>query len=193
MRTTLTILVACVMFTLQAQTGEIRGTVIDEGFGEPIIGANVVVVELADQSVGASSDLDGKFNITLDPGTYTLRISYIGLSDLTIEGVEVSQGEITALGELFMTEGSLELEEVVVTSTQIRTTESALIAIKRKAPAMLDGISASRMQLTGDATAIEAAKRVTGVSIEGGTYIYVRGLGDRYTKTTFTPRPDTPS
>ena len=63
MRTTLTFLVACVMFTLHAQTGEIRGTVIDEGFGEPIIGANVVVTELTEQSVGASSDLDGKFNI----------------------------------------------------------------------------------------------------------------------------------
>ena len=89
------------------------------------------------------------------------------------------------LGELFMTEGGgIELEEVVVSATQIRSTESALIAIKRNAPAMLDGISSSRMQLTGDATAIEAAKRVTGVSIEGGKYIYVRGLGDRYTKTT---------
>ncbi|MDV7402933.1 TonB-dependent receptor plug domain-containing protein, partial [Arthrospira platensis SPKY1] len=37
---------------------------------------------------------------------------------------------------------------------------------------------------TGDGTAVEAAKRVTGVTIEDGKYIYVRGLGDRYTKTT---------
>ena len=48
----------------------------------------------------------------------------------------------------------------------------------------MDGISAEKMKMTGDATAVEAAKRVTGVSIEGGKYVYVRGLGDRYTKVT---------
>jgi len=48
----------------------------------------------------------------------------------------------------------------------------------------MDGISAEQMQLVGDGTAIEASKRVTGVSIEDGKYIYIRGLGDRYTRTT---------
>ena len=48
----------------------------------------------------------------------------------------------------------------------------------------MDGISSAQIQKVGDATAVEAAKRVTGVSIEDGKYIYVRGLGDRYTKTT---------
>ena len=49
---------------------------------------------------------------------------------------------------------------------------------------MIDGISSARIQLIGDGTAVEAAKRVTGVSVEGGKYVYVRGLGDRYSKTT---------
>ena len=48
----------------------------------------------------------------------------------------------------------------------------------------MDGISSSKMKLTGDATAVEAAKRVTGVSVEDGKYVYIRGLGDRYSKTT---------
>ncbi|MEJ2003628.1 MAG: TonB-dependent receptor [Cyclobacteriaceae bacterium] len=184
MRTTIVFAFLLMGIVLSAQTGEIRGTVIDEGFGEPIIGANVLVKELIDAGVGASTDLDGQFSISLEPGTYTIEVSYIGLSNLVVNDVEVTAGQVTQLGELFMTEGSLQLEEVVVSAAQIRSTESALIAIKRNAPAMLDGISSSRMQLTGDATAIEAAKRVTGVSIEGGKYIYVRGLGDRYTKTT---------
>ncbi len=48
---------------------------------------------------------------------------------------------------------------------------------------MMGGISAAQIQLAGDGTAVEAAKRVTGVTIEGGKYVYVRGLGDRYSKT----------
>jgi len=52
------------------------------------------------------------------------------------------------------------------------------------APNMIDGISAASFKRIGDGDAASAMKRVTGVSIEGGKYIYVRGLGDRYTKTT---------
>ncbi len=42
----------------------------------------------------------------------------------------------------------------------------------------------ARISQIGDATAVEAAKRVTGVTVEGGKYVYIRGLGDRYSKTT---------
>src|SRR5690606_10650162 len=35
----------------------------------------------------------------------------------------------------------------------------------------------------GDSDAASSMKRVPGVSVEGGKYVYVRGLGDRYTKT----------
>jgi TonB-dependent receptor len=58
------------------------------------------------------------------------------------------------------------------------------MTIKKNSATIMDGISSARIRLVGDATAVEAAKRVTGVSIEGGKYVYVRGLGDRYSKTT---------
>jgi TonB-dependent receptor len=48
----------------------------------------------------------------------------------------------------------------------------------------MDGISSAKFSQIGDSDASDAVKRVTGVSVEGGKYVYVRGLGDRYTKTT---------
>ncbi len=52
---------------LWAQTGKIRGTVVDESTGEPIIGANVV---LQGTSRGAATDLDGFFVVlAIQPGT----------------------------------------------------------------------------------------------------------------------------
>jgi hypothetical protein len=71
-----------------------------------------------------------------------------------------------------------------VTAKVLRTTETALLTVKKNSAVMMDGISASKIRLTGDGTAVEAAKRVTGVSVEGGKYVYIRGLGDRYSKTT---------
>ncbi|KGE87070.1 MAG: TonB-dependent receptor domain-containing protein [Phaeodactylibacter xiamenensis] len=181
MRQILTILFVLTVYLVTAQTGTIRGTVIEDESGFTVIGANVLV---KDTDRGTVTDLDGEFSISIAPGTYSVQISYIGFQTLTIADVEVVAGEVNALGEIRLGDDTQQLQEVVVTGKAIRTTEAALMTIKKKAPAMLDGISSARMQLTGDATAVEAAKRVTGVSIEGGKYVYVRGLGDRYSKTT---------
>lgn len=165
-----------------AQTGTVRGTIFEASSGLSVIGANVIVKD--DPSSGTITDLDGEFSLQLAPGTYTLQISYIGFQALTIEEVEVIADEVTVLGEIQLSEDNVTLDEVVVKASAIRKTELALLLLKKKAPAMLDGISSTKMELIGDATAVEAAKRVTGVSIEGGKYVYVRGLGDRYSKTT---------
>lgn len=181
MRQLLTISFLLTALFVTAQTGTIRGTVIEDESGFTVIGASVLV---KDTDRGTVTDLDGQFSISMAPGTYSVQISYVGFQTLTVADVEVVAGEVNALGEIRLGDDTKQLQEVVVTGKAIRTTEAALMTIKKKAPAMLDGISSARMQLTGDATAVEAAKRVTGVSIEGGKYVYVRGLGDRYSKTT---------
>lgn len=174
----LSILFSQILF---AQKGTIRGTVIEDANGLTVIGANVVVTN---PLTGTSTDLDGKFSINIEPGTYTVKVSFISFQNITIEGVEVKADEVTLLGNIRMKSSSLALEEVVVTATATRKSEAALNTMKKKSATMMDGISAQKMALTGDGTAVEAAKRVTGVSIEGGKYIYVRGLGDRYSKVT---------
>lgn len=171
------------MFSMSsfAQLGTIRGSLIEASSGESVIGANVLI---KGTDSGTSTDLDGTFSLELAPGVYDIEISYVGYQNLNIEGVEVKANEVTVLNELQLADETLQLEEVVVRAEAIRTSEVAILLVKKNASAILDGISAARIQLTGDATAVEAAKRVTGVSIENGKYVYVRGLGDRYTKTT---------
>lgn len=167
--------------SLFAQKGTIRGTVIADESGETLIGVNIIV---AGTSKGTITDLDGNFSLELDPGTYNLQFSYITYQTTTVEGIEVDANEVTVLENIRLAQSSTELQQVVITAEQVRNNEVALMSIKKKSAAIMDGISASKMRLTGDATAVDAAKRVTGVSIEGGKYIYVRGLGDRYSKTT---------
>ena len=48
----------------------------------------------------------------------------------------------------------------------------------------MEVIGAKEIAKRGDSDAASAAKRVTGLTIEGGKYVYVRGLSDRYSKTT---------
>jgi TonB-dependent receptor len=165
---------------IYGQKGTIRGTVFEKKTGETLIGVAVV---LEGTTSGTTTDLDGQFSLSLDPGLYTLKFSFISFQTLTIESIEVKPGDVTLLSEVFLEESSMNLQEVVVAAEAIRNTENSLMTIKRNSATIMDGISSARIQLTGDATAVEAVKRVTGVSIEGGKYVYVRGLGDRYSKT----------
>lgn len=163
-----------------SQEGIVRGKVLDPT-GLEIIGANVLVVE---NGTGTSTDIDGTFELNIEAGTYTLEISYIGYSNVMINELKVDGGKVFPLGDIVMQEDSETLEEVVITAGVIRTTETALLALKRNSTLIMDGISTTKMKLTGDGNALEASKRVTGVSVEGGKYVYIRGLGDRYSKTT---------
>ena len=61
-----------------AQNRTVTGTVTDD-YGEPLIGASVVVE--GDTSVGAITDLDGRYSITVPASAEALRFSYIGQKD----------------------------------------------------------------------------------------------------------------
>ena len=179
MKKVLLVLLTLISIGAMSQNGTIRGTVFDDETGESIIGATVAITN---PLTGTSTDLDGKFSLNIAAGTYTLQISYISFQTITIQEVVVTGGEVTNIGNIRLKTNAEQLEEVVVTATATRQSEAALNTMKKKSATMMDGISAQKMALTGDGTAIEAAQRVTGVSIEGGKYIYVRGLGDRYSK-----------
>ncbi len=161
-------------------TGFIRGTVYETETGDPLFG---VAVRVPGTATGAVTDFDGKFNIKAQPGTYTIEASFVSFKSVTITDLEVSSGEVTLIDGIWMDDDVEELEAVVVSAEVIKNSESALLTVKRKSANVLDGISSESFRKIGDSNAGEAAKRVTGVSVEGGKYVYVRGLGDRYSKT----------
>ncbi len=166
--------------SLSAQNGFLRGTVYDETLGEPMMSVSVVV---EGTTRGIMTDLDGKFNLSLPTGTYNIRLSFVSYEPVVVNNVTITEGEVTLLDNLKLREASLGLEEVVVTASMTRNTETAMLAMKMSSPNLLDGITAVNFKKIGDSDAASSMRRVTGVSVEGGKYVYVRGLGDRYTKT----------
>lgn len=166
-------------FSLNAQNGQIRGQVIDNDTGEAIMFGAVLIQET---QTGTTTDLDGQYTLDLPEGIYNLSFSYLGYAELNITDVLIEQGKETVL-DVAMIEESEMLDEIVVTATQVRNTEAAVLTIKRKAPGLLDGLPKKAMEKSGDSDVGSAIKRVTGVSVEGGKHVVVRGLGDRYSKT----------
>lgn len=169
-----------ISISINAQKGIIRGAVVDESNGEALISVTIVAEGTI---VGITTDLDGKFNLSIEPGTYNLKISYISYESQTISNVRVRPGEVTLLDNIRLKQSTIGLSEVTITASASRSTEGAITTIRMNSPSLTDGISATSFKKMGDSDAASSMKRVTGVSVEGGKYVYVRGLGDRYTKT----------
>lgn len=159
--------------------GIIRGSVLDEKTGETIPFANIYIEEL---KTGTTTDLDGKYSLELPDGKYNLSFSYIGYATYRVEAVNFVEGKVVVLDIKMKEEGTL-LNEVVIQARQVQNTEAAIATIKRKSTKLLDGVSSQTFSKVGDSDAAEAIKRVSGVSTEEGKFVFVRGLGDRYTKT----------
>jgi TonB-dependent receptor len=167
----------CVTNLAYAQSGTVRGTVIEDANGEPLYGVNVYVPSTSN---GTTTDFDGKFELNLPAGTYDLRISYVSYQQITITGVKVKAGDVTVLDRIRLRKKVEEMKEVVVTAEAVNISEAALMTKKKKAANLIDGISAETFKKVGVSDAAQALKKVTGVSVEGGKYVYIRGLGDRY-------------
>ena len=100
-----------------AQNRTITGTVTDD-FGEPLIGASVVVE--GDSSVGAITDLDGRYSITVPASAEALRFSYIGQKD----AVEQIGGR--SVIDVTLASDNIALNATVVTAMGIRKEEKSL-------------------------------------------------------------------
>ncbi len=164
-----------------AQQGIIRGTINDQKTGEALMFTNLVVLN-TNPIIGAQTDLDGNYELTIDAGTYALEVSYVGYTTKTITDVVVKAGEVTVV-DFPMSDESLELVEVVVKATRIDRSENALLMLQKKSYAIQDGISSQEMSRIGSSNAAESAKRVSGASVIGGKYVNIRGLSDRYINT----------
>ena len=156
----------------------ITGTVIDGDFNEPLPFANILLKETGE---GVTSDFDGKYSFELEQGIYTLQFSFVGYETKIITEIQVKGNEYT-ITDVVLNSAAQGLEEVVVTVEANRNTEASVLQIQRKSASLLDGISAQAFKKIGASDIAGAVKSVPGVSVQGGKYVYVRGLGDRYSK-----------
>lgn len=175
------ILIIVCLFSLQfiqAQTGKITGKIIDSEFNDVLAFANVLVKGTVK---GTTSDFDGNYTLELEPGTHTIIFSFIGYDSKELTGVVVKKGEVTDLS-VSLDPSSALLSEVVITTTARRNTEQSVLNLQKNSATLMDGLSIESIKKSGASSIASAIKAVPGVSVQEGKYVFVRGLGDRYTK-----------
>lgn len=157
------------------QPGRITGKVIDDR-GEIMPSTSIKIVETG-QTV--QTTVDGKYSISLKPGTYSLEFSYISYQKQLITDVVVRSGENTAL-DISMKPDSKGLSEVTIVSSYKKASVAGLYAQQKNLSNLSDGISAEQISATPDKHVGETLKRITGVSTNENRKVVIRGIAERY-------------
>jgi TonB-dependent receptor len=161
--------------------GIVRGKVTDGQTGEELIGASVIIEGTVK---GTASDLDGNYSLEkLTAGSYNLVCSFITYKSQVVKDIIVKDGEIVVLDFSLQGEAIEIGGEVIVEAKADKSRPNHMLLMEQKSAPMISGISSQQMKKAGDSDAVGALKRVTGVSTVGNQ-VFIRGLSDRYSKTT---------
>lgn len=166
-----------------ADAAEVTGRVLSSETGRGVAGA---AVSIAGTGLGATTDLEGSFTIPGVPaGRVDVAATKEGFKPVTVTGLEVAAAGPTRVDLPLApsTEPVLKLEAFTVSAELVQNSGLGLLSARQKSAAVSDAIGSEQMGKLGFGTAAAAMKAVTGASVVGGKYVYIRGLGERYSST----------
>lgn len=157
--------------------GILAGVVVDARNGSPVAGARVIV---RGQRGEAKTDAAGAFELVgLPAGEHAVSIIHTLYATATLAQVTVPAGG-RATVEVALTPSSVELEVMRVSGYKLDGGLASLLEERREERAVTEVLGAEQIGKSGDSNAAEALQRVTGLTVVGGRFVYVRGMGERY-------------
>lgn len=175
--------------------GTLTGKIIDFDSGEPIADATILFRGVDFET---STDADGVFSARLPEGTYSFSVIHPDYSSQTRDDVAVTPEHTTEV-EMTLTPSAIEMDEVPVFASEeviVQGGIANLIEETRNSSVVLNLIGAEQISRTGDSDAAGALSRVTGLTVLNGKFVYVRGMGERYSSSLLndarlpSPEPD---
>ncbi len=158
------VLLALVPAALYAgTTGKIAGVVRDKETGDPLPGANVIVVGT---TLGAAANVNGEYVIlNVPPGTYSVKASFIGYRDVTMSNVVVNI-DLTTEVNFDLPSEAIEVGSVEIVAERPLVNKNATNEVHIRTAKDLEDIP---VRGYANVVALEA-----GVVRRGGT-LYIRG------------------
>jgi hypothetical protein len=158
--------------------GTITG-VVHNAKKEPLAG---VYVRAVGTDYVARTGVDGRYELKLPPGDYTLRVELDLYKAVEIPMVNVAEGAVGSTDvELVPMAGVMETFEV---SDDLNLeAEGALQEARKQKTSVNDGIDATEIGKSGGGKASSVAVRIVGATVVKRRYLFIRGLGHRYGNT----------
>jgi len=152
----------------QGQNNTLSGYIRDASNGETLIGCTVFV---QGQTQGTYSNEYGFYSLSLEPGQYTITISYVGYTSQSV-AVDLTQGNQKQ--DIELVEEGTQLDEVVITATE----EDRNVSDLQMSVEQLDMNTIQKLPtLLGETDVIRSIILLPGVSTvgEGAAGFNVRG------------------
>ena len=156
--------------------GTITGVLLDkDSNNQSLPFANVLI---KGTKIGANTDIEGKYTITIAPGTYTIQFSFLGYESVEVPVTVVANETVTLNNSIGS--GSYKLKDVVIKSNGGREKETALLLEQKNATVIKQSIGAQEMSRKGVSDVEGGLTKITGITKVDGRGLFVRGLEDRY-------------
>ena len=165
----------------QRQMGVIIGAIYDATSAGEVRGVAIEVEGMPEAKT--VTDLNGLYRLDVPPGTYRLKLSAENYVDGAIDGVTVVAGQTIEASSVISNKSSGTTVDVLDTFAAVEATAQALLAERKLAPVVSDSISKEEIRQSVASDAASAVEKVTGVSVVDDGFVYVRGLGERYSAT----------
>jgi len=165
-----TLLLVALATAVSAQR-TVTGMVTDDQTGEPLIGANILVVGT---SIGTVSDLDGSFTLDVPEDASQISISYTGYTSKTMDlgnsdVIDITMSAGSTLDEVIVTGYAKERKADIVGSVGVIDTKDALSTPSANLAQQLQGRAAG-VTVSGDGAPGESAKvRIRGFTSFGNS------------------------
>ncbi len=166
---------------LAQDRGTVAGQVYDAANGSPVRQAMVEVV--GEGQPKTVTDTNGRFRFDLPPGSYQLKVSAASYNAQVVEDLQVIAGKVVDASTVLSSATAVTTVDVVERIAAVASSAESAIAERRLAPVVSDSISAEDIRNSAASDAAGALEKVTGVSVVDGGFVYVRGLGERYSAT----------
>ncbi len=164
--------------------GKIAGRVVGSDTGEGVSFCEVILLpaDSTARKIGTHSNSDGTYVLEAPAGRYALQFRALSYDVKRIEGVAIAAGQTLGFNAALKFH-AIQQVEVVVESRTKKSSDVSMLTVRKRAIAVGDAVSAEQVKKSPDKDAGEVLRRVTGLSVSSGKYVYVRGLGERYSST----------
>ncbi len=166
----------------QAGTGQLKGTITDKATGETLPFVNLVLIQNGTQKAGAASDLDGNFLInSIQPGSYELKVSFVGYKKFQVNGILIKSNKIT-FQDVLLENGDVTLEEFTVIDYEVPLIDkdggSSGGTMTKDEIAKMPGRSAGSIAATVGGVQTDGNGAISSVrgSRSDATYYYIDGI-----------------
>lgn len=154
---------------------KVSGVVLDQVTSQPVPGASVFVFG---EDIETLSDAQGRFTVEVPVGALSIAVVHPKFPTEAMIDVRVGAKGIPPI--TVRLPHAEEVDDLVLVGKPIEGGTASILNERKKSSAVQDAIGSEDIAKSPDGSASAATRRIVGASIVGGQFLFVRGLGGRY-------------